>query len=61
MLELEREQEVQEITRIEFALWGHTTTTRSYSLVEEVVNNIFRFACNVGNKHHRNMNLIKRN
>ena len=38
MLELERRTGSSEITRIEFALWGHTTNP-SYS-VEEVVNNI---------------------
>ena len=38
MLELEKRTGSSEITRIEFALWGHTTNP-SYS-VEEVVNNI---------------------
>lgn len=38
MLELERRTGSSEFTRIEFALWGHTTNP-SYSL-EEVVNNI---------------------
>ena len=38
MLELEKRTGSSEITRIEFALWGHTTNP-SYS-IEEVVNNI---------------------
>lgn len=38
MLELEKRTGTSEITRIEFALWGHTTNP-SYS-VQEVVDNI---------------------